>query len=104
MLTMTSQDPVAVDAQHVLQVYRRAPVVFESGRGGALYTRGGGRFLVLTSGVGAASLGPGPPGLAQAIAGRAATLLHTSTLFPPPLRANPASALAGLSGLPRPFF
>ena len=41
MLTMTRRpsDPIALDAQHVLQVYRRAPVVFESGKGCALFTR-----------------------------------------------------------------
>ena len=33
MLTTMAHDPIALDAQHVLQVYRRAPVVFDSGKG-----------------------------------------------------------------------
>ncbi|HYT67424.1 MAG TPA: acetylornithine/succinylornithine family transaminase [Vicinamibacterales bacterium] len=101
---MTSQDPIAVDAQHVLQVYRRAPVVFESGKGCALFTREGERYLDLISGVGVASLGHAHPALARAIADQAATLLHTSNLFHHPLQAELASQLATLSGLPRAFF
>jgi acetylornithine/N-succinyldiaminopimelate aminotransferase len=104
MLTMTSQDPIALDAQHVLQVYRRAPVVFESGKGCALFTREGERYLDLISGVGVASLGHGHPGLARAIAEQAATLLHTSNLFHHPLQSELAARLAAMSGLPRAFF
>ena len=103
-MLMTTQDPIAVDAQHVLQVYRRAPVVFESGKGCALFTHGGERYLDLISGVGVASLGHGHPVLARAIGDQAATLIHTSNLFHHPLQAELASALASLSGLPRAFF
>jgi predicted acetylornithine/succinylornithine family transaminase len=103
-MLMTTQDPIAVDAQHVLQVYRRAPVVFESGKGCALFTREGERYLDLISGVGVASLGHAHPGLARAIADQAATLLHTSNLFHHPLQAELAAELATLSGLPRAFF
>jgi len=103
MLT-TSQDPIAVDAQHVLQVYRRAPVVFESGDGCALFTRDGERYLDLISGVGVASLGHGHKGLARALAQQASTLLHTSNLFHHPLQSELAAKLSALSGLPRAFF
>jgi predicted acetylornithine/succinylornithine family transaminase len=104
MQMMTSHDPIALDAQHVLQVYRRAPVVFESGKGCALFTREGERYLDLISGVGVASLGHGHAGLARAIAEQASTLLHTSNLFHHPLQSELASRLAALSGLPRAFF
>jgi acetylornithine/N-succinyldiaminopimelate aminotransferase len=104
MLTTMAHDPIALDAKHVLQVYKRAPVVFESGKGCALFTREGERFLDLISGVGVASLGHGHPGLARAIADQASTLLHTSNLFHHPLQSELAAALAALSGLPRAFF
>jgi acetylornithine/N-succinyldiaminopimelate aminotransferase len=104
MLTTTSNDPIALDARHVLQVYRRAPVVFESGKGCALFTRTGERYLDLISGVGVASLGHAHPALARAIADQASTLLHTSNLFHHPLQSELASQLAALSGLPRAFF
>ena len=104
MLTTMAQDSIALDAKHVLQVYKRAPVVFESGQGCALFTGDGERFLDLISGVGVASLGHAHPGLARAIADQAATLLHTSNLFHHPLQSELAAALAALSGLPRAFF
>jgi len=103
MLT-TSSDPITLDQQHVLQVYKRAPIVFESGKGCALLTREGERYLDLISGVGVASLGHAHPGLARAIADQASTLLHTSNLFHHPLQAELATRLSALSGLPRAFF
>ena len=100
----TVQDPVALDTAHVLQVYRRSPVVFESGAGCALHTAAGERYLDFISGVGVASLGHGHPRLAGALAEQAATLLHTSNLFHHPLQGELAAKLAELSGLPRAFF
>jgi predicted acetylornithine/succinylornithine family transaminase len=100
----TMSDTIALDAQHVLQVYRRAPVVFESGKGAALFTGSGERYLDLISGVGVASLGHAHPGLARAIAQQASTLLHTSNLFHHPLQSELATKLSELSGLPRAFF
>lgn len=97
-------DPITLDAQHVLQVYRRAAVVFASGRGCELFTREGERYLDLISGIGVASLGHAHPALARAIGDQAATLIHTSNLFHHPLQSELASRLAALSGLPRAFF
>jgi acetylornithine/N-succinyldiaminopimelate aminotransferase len=100
----STSDTIALDARHVLQVYRRAPVVFESGKGAALFTGAGERYLDLISGVGVASLGHAHPALARAIAAQASTLLHTSNLFHHPLQAELATRLSELSGLPRAFF
>ena len=101
---LTTTDPIALDAQHVLQVYKRAPVVFETGKGCALFTRDGVRYLDLISGVGVAALGHAHPKLASALASQASTLLHTSNLFHHPLQSELASRLSALSGLPRAFF
>ena len=100
----TVHDPVTLDAAHVLQVYRRQPVVFESGQGCALYSSTGERYLDLISGVGVASLGHGHQRLAAALADQSRTLLHTSNLFHHPLQGELATKLAELSGLPRAFF
>jgi acetylornithine/N-succinyldiaminopimelate aminotransferase len=100
----TVQDPVALDAAHVLQVYRRPPVVFESGAGCSLYAATGERYLDLISGVGVASLGHAHERLAAALADQSRTLLHTSNLFHHPLQGELAAKLAELSGLPRAFF
>lgn len=94
----------ALETDHVLQVYRRGPVVFERGRGCRLFDADGRSYLDLISGVGVASLGHGHPRLASAIAEQATTLLHTSNLFFHPLQGELAARLASLSGLPKVFF
>ena len=103
-MTTAVTDVIATEAEHVLQVYRRSPVVFERGSGAYLYTSEGRRYLDLISGVGVASLGHAHPGLAKAIAAQARELLHTSNLFFHPLQAEVASRLSALSGLERAFF
>ena len=97
-------DVMALESEHILQVYRRGPVVFERGRGCRLFDAEGRSYLDLISGVGVASLGHAHPRLAAALAEQAATLIHTSNLFFHPLQGELASRLAALSGLPRAFF
>jgi acetylornithine/N-succinyldiaminopimelate aminotransferase len=105
MQTATKQaDVIATEQQHVLQVYRRSPVVFERGSGCYLYAQDGRRYLDLISGVGVAALGHANPKLATAIARQAADVLHVSNLFFHPLQAEVASRLSALSGLDRAFF
>jgi acetylornithine/N-succinyldiaminopimelate aminotransferase len=102
MTTVT--DVIAVEKEHVLQVYRRGSVVFERGRGCRLFDANGRGYLDLISGVGVASLGHAHPRLASALADQAQQLLHTSNLFFHPLQGELATRLAGLSGLARAFF
>lgn len=99
--------PVSVqdqEARHILQVYRRTPVVFDRGGGMYLIASDGRRYLDFISGVGVASLGHAHPGLAAAIADQSRTLLHTSNLFFHPLQAEVATRLSTLTGLDRAFF
>ena len=100
----TLTDVVAVEKEHLLQVYRRGSVVFERGRGCRLFDANGRSYLDLISGVGVASLGHAHPRLASAIANQAQQLLHTSNLFFHPLQGELAARLSSLSGLPRAFF
>jgi len=97
-------DIQALEARHVLQTYRRAPVTFVRGQGVRLYDTEGREYLDLLSGIGVAALGHAHPGLARAIADQAETLIHTSNLFFHPLQGQLAEQLAKLSGLPRAFF
>jgi acetylornithine aminotransferase/acetylornithine/N-succinyldiaminopimelate aminotransferase len=94
----------ALEAQHVLQLYRRSPVTFVRGQGVRLYDAEGREYLDLLSGIGVAALGHAHPALARALADQARTLIHTSNLFFHPLQGQLAERLAGLSGLPRAFF
>ena len=105
MTTMTTPTNVmTVETEHVLQVYKRNPVVFERGRGCRLFDANGRGYLDLISGVGVAALGHAHPGLAAALSQQASTLLHTSNLFYHPLQGELATRLSAISGLPRAFF
>ena len=105
MTTATEQVTVqAVEAANILQIYRRANVVFTRGAGVRLFDADGRGYLDFVSGVGVAALGHAHPALARAIAEQAATLAHTSNLYFHPLQGEVAARLATHSMLPRAFF
>ena len=103
-MNVTLDDIRERESRHVLQTYRRQPVVFVRGNGPRLYDAAGREYLDLVSGIGVTSLGHAHPGLAAAIADQASTLLHTSNLYYHPFQAEAASRLTQLSGLARVFF
>jgi acetylornithine/N-succinyldiaminopimelate aminotransferase len=103
-MTTATSNVMALETEHVLQVYKRNPVVFERGRGCHLFDADGRSYLDVISGIGVSALGHGHPRLAAAIADQAATLLHTSNLYFHPLQGELATRLSDMSGLPRVFF
>ena len=102
--THNSGEVIKLESEHVLQTYRRAPVVFERGSGCRLFDASGRGYLDFISGIGVSSLGHAHPRLTAAIAAQAGQLLHTSNLYFHPLQGEVAAKLAELSGLPRVFF
>jgi acetylornithine/N-succinyldiaminopimelate aminotransferase len=98
------RDVMALEAAHVVPVYKRAPIVITRGRGAYLYDAEGREYLDLISGVGVASLGHAHAGLAKVVAEQATELLHCSNLFYHPFQGQLAERLASLSGLDRAFF
>jgi len=94
----------ALEAQHVLQTYKRQPVVFVRGEGSRLFDENGRAYLDFISGIGVCVLGHAHPGLAAVIADQAKTLIHTSNLYYHPLQGQLAARLASMSGLQRAFF
>src|SRR6476646_961450 len=104
MTTTSANDVRAIESQHVLQTYRRLPVVFERGDGVRLYDDHGRGYLDFISGIGVASLGHAHAGLARALATQASTLIHTSNLYFHPLQGELATRLSALTGLERAFF
>ncbi len=101
---MTTRDVLDTEATHILQTYKRTPIVFSRGRGVHLYDDEGQEYTDLVSGIGVASLGHAHPRLAAAIDEQARALLHTSNLYYHPLQGQLAARLTELSGLPRSFF
>ncbi|MGE3277877.1 MAG: acetylornithine/succinylornithine family transaminase [Vicinamibacterales bacterium] len=101
---MTTTDVQALESQHVLQTYKRQPVVFVRGDGTRLFDETGREYLDFISGIGVAVLGHGDRGLARAVGEQAATLIQTSNLYFHPLQGRLAAKLAALSGLERTFF
>src|SRR6478672_10436279 len=102
--TVSASEVIARESAHVVQTYRRAPIVIARGRGAYLYDVDGREYLDLISGVGVASLGHANPELARIVAEQATELLHCSNLFFHPYQGALAERLATLSGLPRTFF
>ena len=103
-MATTAPEVISLESRHVLQVYRRAPVVFERGSGCRLFDASGRAYLDFISGIGVSALGHGHPRLVAAISAQAQELIHTSNLFFHPLQGQLAARLAALSGLPRAFF
>ena len=94
----------ALEAQHVLQTYKRQPVVFVRGEGSRLFDENGRSYLDFISGIGVCVLGHAHPGLAAVLADQSKTLIHTSNLYYHPLQGQLAAKLAAMSGLQRTFF
>lgn len=99
-----SLDVQAREALHVLQTYKRQPVVFVRGSGVWLEDADGRRYLDMLSGIGVNVLGHAHPAMTEALAAQAAELMHVSNLYFHPLQGLVAERLTRLSGLPRAFF
>ena len=93
-----------LELKHVVQTYRRTPIVLVRGKGVRVYDEEGREYLDLLAGIGVSALGHGHEGLANAIAGQAREMIHCSNLFFHPLQGQVAERLARLSGLSRSFF
>lgn len=94
----------ALEAAHVLQTYKRQPIVIVRGEGSRVFDAGNVSYLDFVSGIGVVVLGHAHAGLTAAIHAQAATLIQTSNLYYHPLQGQLAARLAALSGLQRTFF
>lgn len=103
-MTTVAEQVRGIEARHVLQVYKRLPLVLVRGEDSRIVDTDGREYIDFLSGIGVASLGHAHAGLAEAIAAQARELVHTSNLFFHPLQGQVAARLARLSGLPRAFF
>ena len=99
-----SQKVLDLESKHVVQTYRRTPIVLVRGKGVRVFDEGGRGYLDLLAGIGVGALGHGHEGLSQAIAEQSREMIHCSNLFFHPLQGRVAERLARLSGLSRAFF
>ena len=88
----------------VMPTYARIPVSFVRGEGNYLYDDAGRRYLDALAGIAVCGLGHAHPGVAEAIATQAATLLHTSNLYRIPSQERLATRLCALAGMDNVFF
>ena len=93
-----------LESKHVVQTYRRTPIVLVRGKGVRVFDAEGREYLDLLAGIGVGALGHGHEGLANAIAEQSREMIHCSNLFFHPLQGQVAERLAKLSGLSRAFF
>ena len=88
----------------VMPTYARIPVSFVRGEGNYVYDDAGRRYLDALAGIAVCGLGHAHPGVADAIATQAATLLHTSNLYRIPSQERLATRLCALAGMDNVFF
>lgn len=88
---------------HLFNTYARMPMRVVRGEGAWLIDDQGQRYLDALSGIGVCSLGHAHPGLADAIADQAHTLIHTANIVELPLQEKLGDELAEISGLEQAF-
>jgi len=96
--TTRFDDIAALDAEHVMGTYARAPVAFVRGEGTRLWDSEGRAYLDFLSGLAVTSLGHAHPAVSEAIAEQARTLGHISNLYYNDLQPRLAARLDALLG------
>jgi acetylornithine/N-succinyldiaminopimelate aminotransferase len=94
----------AQEARHLMNTYKRPPIVFTRGRGCRLYDAAGGEYLDFLGGIAVNALGHSHPRLVRVIRREAARAIHLSNLFHNAYQGPLAAKLANWSGLDRVFF
>ncbi len=95
---------MALEANHILQTYRRIPVVFVRGEGTRLWDDAGNEYLDFLGGLAVVGVGHANPRVAAAVAEQMTALVHVSNLYYTEPQARLAARLTELSGLDRVFF
>jgi acetylornithine/N-succinyldiaminopimelate aminotransferase len=91
-------------SDHLMNTYRRPPMVFTHGRGCRLYDSQGKEYLDFLGGIAVNALGYSHPRLVRVIRREAARAIHISNLFHNAYQGRLAAKLAEWTGLDRIFF
>jgi acetylornithine/N-succinyldiaminopimelate aminotransferase len=99
-----TEEVIGLDHAHIVQTYKRPPLVLDRGEGVYLYDTDGNRYLDFVAGIAVQALGHSDPGVVNAIQEQAGRLIHTSNLYHTEPSARLASHLTQLSFANRVFF
>ncbi len=94
----------AQEARHLMNTYKRPPIVFVRGRGCRLYDANGREYFDFLGGIAVNALGHAHPRLVRVIRRESARAIHLSNLFHNAYQGPLAAKLANWSGLDRVFF
>jgi acetylornithine/N-succinyldiaminopimelate aminotransferase len=94
----------ADEARHLMNTYKRPPIVFTWGRGCRIYDSQGREYLDFLAGIAVNALGHAHPRLVRVIRREAGRAIHLSNLFHNAYQGPLARKLADWSGLDRVFF
>src|SRR5579859_238109 len=95
---------IELDAAHMVQTYKRAPLVLDHGQGMTVYDTEGRAYLDFVAGIAVQSLGHSDPGVVAAIHEQAGRLIQVSNLFYSEPMARLAAHLCERSFADRVFF
>ncbi|MGQ9910051.1 MAG: aspartate aminotransferase family protein [Candidatus Flexifilum sp.] len=104
MQAVDAREVIALEQAHIVQTYRRPPIVLTHGQGMTLYDAEGKAYADWVAGIAVNALGYGDPGLISAIQQAATGLIHTSNLYYTEPQARLAHKLCELSFADRVFF
>jgi predicted acetylornithine/succinylornithine family transaminase len=78
---LTAAQIIASERAHVMQTYKRGPMVLSHGQGMAVWDTDGKEYLDFMAGIAVDALGHSDPGVVAAINAQAGRLIHTSNLY-----------------------
>ena len=97
-------DVPELEARYHMQMFRRMPVTLVRGEGTRVWDDTGREYLDFVAGIATDTLGHAHPGLAEAIAEQARTLIHVSNIFYSEPQVELAKLLVEHSALDQAFF
>ncbi|MEK7594201.1 MAG: acetylornithine transaminase [Patescibacteria group bacterium] len=101
---MTTDELKQLEAEHIMQTYKRFDVILERGEGCYVYDQAGKKYLDFIGGIATCSIGHANPAVTKAVTDQVGKLTSVSNLYftePPILLAK---KLSELSGLKKSFF
>ncbi len=100
----TAAQILASEREHIVQTYKRAPMVLSHGQGMFVWDTEGNVYLDFMAGIAVNALGHADPGVAEVMADQARRLIHTSNLYLTAPQVELAEKLTATSFADKVFF